>query len=291
MRCRVCGEDFPSEHWFKIDDVCLRCYENAGPGDKVSLDEALPKSGGKPESASAGTREPSAEEARPEEKRRHIREPFKRRDYYQLNEGEKILDGSQVASALFDRGGFVLTNQRVIQIHRTPLGGESEVLSFFLENLDSIQNRSRKSVGCAFFAILFLATALGTFVFQRHEDWMLAAVGGLVVASILSWVVYLATRKRLIRLSSGRTEIALDVSPFSVNGVQELVAEIEQAKACRLDQVRSRVAPSEPLAAIPGAPNPKTTKERLEELRDIHRNGLITAEEYDAKRREILDSI
>lgn len=31
MKCQVCGRDFPSQFYFKIDDVCTECYETMDP--------------------------------------------------------------------------------------------------------------------------------------------------------------------------------------------------------------------------------------------------------------------
>ena len=48
--------------------------------------------------------------------------------------------------------------------------------------------------------------------------------------------------------------------------------------------------PAPPVVVPPPAPS-KSPEERLETLRNLHQQGLITAEEYDRRRREILDEI
>ncbi len=57
-------------------------------------------------------------------------------------------------------------------------------------------------------------------------------------------------------------------------------------------------SPAPPVIVPPTQPSPspstasvKTPEERLETLRDLHQQGLITAEEYDRRRREILEEI
>ena len=50
------------------------------------------------------------------------------------------------------------------------------------------------------------------------------------------------------------------------------------------------VPPTQP-SPSPSAASVKTPEERLETLRDLHQQGLITAEEYDRRRREILEEI
>jgi hypothetical protein len=47
-------------------------------------------------------------------------------------------------------------------------------------------------------------------------------------------------------------------------------------------------APAEPVAAAPAADDPTASLERLAGLRD---RGLITPEEYEAKKRELLERI
>lgn len=51
--------------------------------------------------------------------------------------------------------------------------------------------------------------------------------------------------------------------------------------------------PPAPVIVSPPQPSapPKSPEERLETLRNLHQQGLITAEEYDRRRREILDEI
>lgn len=74
------------------------------------------------------------------------------------------------------------------------------------------------------------------------------------------------------------------VNTFSDKGVASGVIHIEDEEEAP--------APSPPPAAAPAAPEPeKSPEERLETLRSLHQQGLITAEEYDRRRREILDEI
>jgi len=222
---------------------------------------------------------------------------LKQRDYYSLNEGEEVIGKSKVASVLFDRGGFVLTNQRVIQVQRSKMGGKSEVVSFFLENLDSIQNKSRRFLGCGFIAALALVAAIAS-VFAEF----LEAAGILGFAALFFWITYLATRKRLVTLSSGRAEIVLDVRPFSVNTIQEFVFEIEQAKAARLSRLHGyKQSGVESSDAEPKEGPPKASTERMEggnspkgrllQAKELFEAGLITEEEYQEKRRQILDTL
>lgn len=73
------------------------------------------------------------------------------------------------------------------------------------------------------------------------------------------------------------------VNAFSERGVPSGVIHIEDEA--------DGLAP--PPAAVPPQPSSpaKSPEERLETLRGLHQQGLITAEEYDRRRREILDEI
>jgi hypothetical protein len=216
---------------------------------------------------------------------------MKKRDYYSLNPGERVIGTSKVASVLFDRGGFVLTNQRVIQVHRTSFGGVSHVVSFGLENLDSVQNLSHKPLGCAFFALLCASLAFLAYYVKHMEDWLPTTAWALAIAAVLSWFIYLSRRKRTIILSSGRTEIVLDVTPFSVKRIQELVFEIEKAKNMRFAVLaRGRTSNQQESTSVPRVKS-RSVKTRLSELKSLLDDGLITEEEYQARRKAIINSL
>ena len=75
------------------------------------------------------------------------------------------------------------------------------------------------------------------------------------------------------------------VNTFSDKGVPSGVIHIEEEQEAP--------APAPPPAAATAAPSEsgKSPEERLETLRRLHQQGLITAEEYDRRRREILDEM
>lgn len=36
MRCRKCGKDYPSQYYFKADEVCNECYEKMTPEERAA---------------------------------------------------------------------------------------------------------------------------------------------------------------------------------------------------------------------------------------------------------------
>lgn len=73
------------------------------------------------------------------------------------------------------------------------------------------------------------------------------------------------------------------INAFSDKGVPSNVIHME-------DEAESP-PPSPAAAPPPPVSSPKSPEERLETLRSLHQQGLITGEEYDRRRREILDEI
>ena len=195
---------------------------------------------------------------------------MKKRNYYQLNEDEEIIGSSDVASLVFDRGGFLLTNQRVIKVIRTPLGGGSKVHSFNLENLDSVQTAALKKVFLIIFAFVCLL-----FV-EINEVGLYFGIGFF----IFFWILYFLTRRKVIKLSSGNSIMWLNVSAMAHENIQKMVFKIEQAKQTRLESMQE--SKSSPVIE---------TKQRLRELQILLDEGLINDEEYQSKRQQILDQM
>jgi hypothetical protein len=196
---------------------------------------------------------------------------MKQRDFFRINEGEEIIGSSDVSSVVFDLGGFILTNQRVIKVDRTAMGGESSSHSFNLENLDSIQMVATKNN-------MYLWLALGALVFATIKPLRILSI--FIAIGLL--IIYFYSRTKLIKLTSGNSEMFINVSPMAYNQIQEMLFEIQEAKQKRLDRIREedvqRLSKSAP-------------KERLRDLRALLENGDITEEEYDEKRKRIIEEI
>ncbi len=212
-----------------------------------------------------------------------------KQNYYKMNEGERVIGGSEVASVVFDLGGFLLTNQRVIKVDRTGFGGVSKVHSFSLENLDSIETVATKNISLVVGAILFLLIALVNLALIgsgeiRDTDSIESYTGVFVGVggSVLLFLMYYLTRRKVIRLSSGSSQMLLNVAPMSHEEIQELVFEIEQAKQTRLEGIQK---------APEVGPDTLDAKSRLKELKDLLEEGLISEDEYNDRRKQILDEL
>lgn len=196
---------------------------------------------------------------------------MKQRNYYKLNEGEDVVGSSDVASVVFDRGGFILTNQRVINVARTPLGGASKVHSINLENLDSIQTASIKY----FILLLFAFVSL---LFLQNDD----VPPGIALSGCAIFVIaFFMSRRKVIRLASGNSIMWLNITAMAHEQIQNMVFQIEQAKQRRLEGIQK---------TSNSAPTP-VTQHRLKELQSLLDEGLIKEDEYERKRQQILEQM
>ncbi len=186
------------------------------------------------------------------------------RNYYKLNEGEKLIGSSDEAGIVFDRGGFVLTNQRVIKVDRTPFGGESRVHSINLENLDSIVTTAIQHLG-------FILVAVGCLLLLTvNEKAPAIAIGGFAICLI----AFFLTRSKVIRLVSGNSVMDIVVSWMAHQQIQEMVFEIEQAKQRRLERLqKGRILVS----------TPDNVRARLLELKALLDDGVITQLEWEER--------
>jgi hypothetical protein len=172
---------------------------------------------------------------------------------------------------VFDRGGFLLTNQRVIKVDRSMFGGESAIHSINLENLDSIRTTAVKYY---FWIVLACLSPLlmGPRDMEPYFGW-----GCFIIFSVL----YFLTRQKAIKLSSGSSAMWLKVTSMAHEKIQEMVFAIEQAKQARLEGLQFAVT----------APPAGNTQNRLTELQKLLENDLITQEEFDEKRKSILNDM
>jgi hypothetical protein len=173
--------------------------------------------------------------------------------HFRLNAGEQILIGADIASVLFDYGGFVLTNQRVINVHRG--GGASDVLTFNLENIDSVRTSSDSKPGCIVAGLLVGFGMLSAGVVQKKGDLVAILVVGGILAGLGGILFYYLTRSKQVVINSGTTQMVLGASGMSFQGMQELVFAIDQAKQHRLDALQAGQRPSGYPAAVGPTPS------------------------------------
>lgn len=229
----------------------------------------------------------------------HERKSVSERKDFRMNEGERVIIRSKPLSVIFDKGGFFLTNQRLIKVERGLWGSSSTVRSFSLENLDSILNESSKPVGCLFIGILLVigAIVLGILTLEeldklRGEPTTPGILGAIAfVIAVINLITYFFGRQRLIRLTSGRSEIILNVRPLSFEKIQELVFEIEQAKQKRLERLGRDPDSKKTDSTGQLGKERKSVRQRLKELETLLREGVITKKEYDAKRKDIIGEL
>jgi hypothetical protein len=205
---------------------------------------------------------------------------MKQRDHFRLNKGEEVLGGSDNQSAVFDEGGFILTNQRVIKVDRSPLGGDTVVHTISLEKLDSMQTVASKP-------IILLVIGVIAFVSSLVLGTMEGAILGLVLLSGFV-IAYFLWRRKVIRFVSGSSEMALLVTAMAHNQIQELVFAVEKAKQARLDAL-TRGDDSRSVGE--SRSGNKSASERIAELDTLRDGSLISTEEYSKKREQILGEL
>jgi PH (Pleckstrin Homology) domain-containing protein len=197
---------------------------------------------------------------------------MEQRNYYKLNEGEEVIGSSDTASIVFDKGGFLLTNHRVVKVDRTPFGGESKVHSIHLENIDSIQTTAIKNN-------VFILLAVGSlFLFGISDVGPFLGTGGFILFCIL----FFLTRRKVIQLASGNSTMSLNITALAHERIQEMVFEIEQAKQRRLEGIQGKSSERSVSA---------NEKQSLKKLQGLLDDGLVTEEEYKSKRQQILDRL
>ena len=193
---------------------------------------------------------------------------MKQENHYRLNDSEELIGSSDTASLVFDRGGFLLTNQRMIKVDKSPFGATSSVHSINLENLDSVQTVAVKHISLVLFAFALLILL-----------WDDRPIYGIVGFALLL-IVYFLTRRKVIQLASANSTMWLNVSPMAHETIQELLFEIEQAKQRRLEglQHATRSVPAGPM-------------QRLTDLKALLDAGLIDGNEFAVRRKRILDEM
>lgn len=184
-----------------------------------------------------------------------------------------------------------MTSQRAIKV--TSKGwGSCDMHSIGVDKIDAIKttfvgNYGLIALGCV------IAAAGAYFKFLRPGDdsgligWPCLGAGVLIV------LIAIGTQKRFIEIASGTTTMQLPFSLLRLKDSHALVADIESTKVRREVELRSQgvgaAAPSRP--ATPAAVPPTSSGDRLTQLNALRQQGLITEEEFAAKRQVILDSM
>lgn len=197
-----------------------------------------------------------------------------KRNFFSLQDGEQVIGSSDAQSIVFNRGGFVLTTQRVIMATRTRLGGETSVHAMNLENIDSIVVNAHKQYGILLFSIPFLVCA----PFTKTTNTMIFVF----VSGLFFLACYFLTRKKVIEIRSTNSVLPLNVWSMAHDKVDDLIAEIQAAKQRRLDKLKHRHD------AQRTAEDPQ---HRLKRLDSLLQQGLISQDEYVEKRKDILNSV
>jgi hypothetical protein len=199
------------------------------------------------------------------------------RNYYQLNENENIIGSSDNFSLVFDKGGFILTNQRVIKVDRSIFGGSSLVHTINLDKIDSVRNEVKKyivllALGCA---TIFIGLV------QAIADNSKASIFTFIICGVFI-ISYFYTRKRVITISSGRTDMYLDVNLLSHEEIQKLVFLIESAQQEYLKKKSNITIETKVDKNIDDIEN------KLITLKDLFDKNIINENEYEFKKNDLL---
>jgi len=194
---------------------------------------------------------------------------------FKLHEGEVFLGGSDTElGAIDNNGGFILTNQRVIKVVKSSFGTEKTIHTFNLESIDSILSFLQRFWGYLILALLFFVGGI-----IKGINFPPLVISGLFV------LAYFKLTKKLIKISSGRSDMYLDVNSMRSDQVQELVSAIEDAKQKRLNALQNK-------QSIPTTPSGSTLssslKDKLQEIEGLKADGLISEEEYNSLRAKAL---
>jgi len=194
---------------------------------------------------------------------------------FKLHESEVFLGGSDSELGSIDNnGGFILTNQRVIKVVKSSFGAEKTIHTFNLENIDSIFSFLQRQWVYLIVALLFLIVGI-----IEDKNFPLLVLSGLIV------LAYFKFTKKLVKISSGRSDMYLDVNSMKADQVQELVSAIEDAKQKRLNALQNKQSTS---GTPVSASIPSSLKDKLKEIEGLKADGLISEEEYNSLRAKAL---
>jgi len=204
----------------------------------------------------------------------------KQSNYYQLNENENIIGSSDKKSIVFDKGGFILTNQRVIKVDRSTFGGSSMVHSVNLEKIDSVKNVVQKHL-----ILLIIGAVLIIMGLLVAKDPGVKEIG---IYTLLIGIAFIGffffRRRRVIIISSGRTDMIIQVHSMDHDNIQKLVFSIEKAKEDYLNNNNNTINISNNSAN-------NNIEVRLNKLQNLLEGKLITEAEYDKKKKEIISDL
>ena len=200
---------------------------------------------------------------------------------FKLNIGEKVINTSHEPSTLKRKSGLVLTNDRVLYIENIAFYKKS-IQSINLENLDSLETTTVKEpslliVGC----VLMVFSVF--IIFIDKEFSFITSV--LFLLSLLSVIYYFLYNHKILKLSSGRTDIKLKVDKLPEDKLKIFISEIEDAKKKKFLATNKTSSNSVKDTSF------KSAEERLFELKKLLDKNLITNEEYESKRNNILKDI
>lgn len=177
---------------------------------------------------------------------------------------------------------MVVTNRRVIgRVPNTILGviplGFNQV-SYPLANVAGVTVRRAYSVAAFLIGAFLLLAGLSSFGSQS------GSVGAVVVLLILGVVGILAAFKNAIQITnSGGDRIRHGVSVLDRAAAETFVQQVNTIIATHAHQ---------PVVVASGNPSrAPSSSEALSELQVLRDKGHVTAEEYEAKRREIISRI
>jgi len=206
----------------------------------------------------------------------------KQRNYYQLNENENIIGSSDKKSIVFDKGGFILTNQRVIKVDRSNFGGSSMVHSINLEKIDSVMNVAQKHL-----ILLIIGTVLIIMGLLVAKDPVVKEVGIFTLLIGIAFIgFFFFRRRRVIIISSGSADMIIQVHSMDHDSIQKLVFLIEKAKEDYLNNNNNNNTIN-----ISNNSTNNNIEVRLNKLKNLLEDKLITEAEYYKKKKEIISDL
>ena len=193
-------------------------------------------------------------------------------DTIHLLPGESAVGGTGPADVVLAKGGILITNRRLLAVSRSRIGDRLVFSGWYLEDIKSIK-KGRKSNTLILVATLI---SFGVLLF-----WPLQGFIGIVLGPILGFAF---GRKGLfLKAGSEKTHVAtLSLSPAEVT---DLLMQIEERRRMRVAELNRE---SSGTGAASGV---QKTEQRLLELDELRKKGLISEDEFYAKRNTILNRL
>lgn len=147
----------------------------------------------------------------------------------------RLLPGEEIVRDVGGPGlSLILTSIRLVQQSSTAWGTRSGSKSFFLENLDSIETKTRTHPRLLIAAIVCLAFSVLIAAQAGRVETLQAFAAIFAVAAFACFLAYFLLRTRVVAFHSHRTDIDIQAKGRAIDTLPAFIELVERVKADRV---------------------------------------------------------